>query len=198
MRRRTFLIGVAALPVAGGSPPIRTCEDWGARPPQEPLVLVGRPVRILIHHTATANSDDLSIGHAYELARWIQDLHMDTNGWADSGQHFTISRGGVLMEGRHGSRDALEAGDRMVVGAHCPGQNDRAIGIENEGIYMDTVPPQQQWDSLVQFCAHVCDRYNIPTTEIFGHRDFFVTQCPGDALYAMLPRLRSEVAAQFR
>lgn len=123
---------------------------------------------------------------------------MDRNGWVDSGQHFTNSRGGVLMEGRHGSYDALRAGDQIVVGAHCPGQNDVAIGIENEGLYVAMEPPQQQWDSLVAFCALVCDRYNIPASEIFGHRDFTVTQCPGDALYALLPRLRSEATGQFR
>jgi hypothetical protein len=108
MRRRTFLAGVPALAVSGVDLSIRTCEDWQARPPAGELVAVlHRPTRILVHHTATENVDDLSIGQAYDLARWIQDLHMDRNGWVDSGQHFTNSRGGVLMEGRWGSYAAL-------------------------------------------------------------------------------------------
>jgi hypothetical protein len=161
-------------------------------------VVSRKPERIVIHHSTSPNLDDQSIGRAYDHARWIQDLHMDQNGWVDSGHHFSNSRGGYVVEGRHGSRAALESGDRLVLGAHCPGQNDRAIGIENEGLYVDISPPLAQWDSLVTFCAHLCFRYGIPTSEIFGHRDFVVTQCPGDALYALLPRLRSEVNALFR
>lgn len=201
LRRRTFLMGLTATAFPGDdhNVPVRSCEDWGARPPRDGIQTVLRkPERILIHHSTSPNLDDHSIGRAYEHSHWIQDLHMDRNGWIDSGQHFSNSRGGFVTEGRHGSLAALERGDRMVVGAHCPGQNDRAIGIENEGLYVDISPPQAQWESLVAFCAHLCFRYGIPAGEIFGHRDFLVTQCPGDALYALLPRLRSEVNALFR
>ncbi|MBB5956401.1 hypothetical protein FHS29_002987 [Saccharothrix tamanrassetensis] len=202
MRRRTLLTGVVATgflaaPAAHASPvpPIRTCADWSARPPaQPPPVVRQRPVRILVHHTASENSMDFGQEHAYAHARWIQDLHMDKNGWIDSGQHFTNSRGGFLMEGRHGSLDALRAADRIVVGAHCPGQNVEAVGIENEGTYLTVEPPAGQWDSLVSFCAFTCEQYGIPPREIFGHRDYHDTLCPGDKLYALLPRLRQEVA----
>jgi hypothetical protein len=203
-RRRTLLTGAAGAGILlglGASPadaavlPIRSCADWGARPPSSaPTVLDSKPVRILIHHTATDNVTDYSQAHAYEHARWIQNLHMDTNGWIDSGQHFTNSRGGFLMEGRHQSLSALRAGTRMVQGAHCPGQNSIAIGIENEGNYMTVEPRQEQWDSLVSFCVYVCDQYGIAPTSIDGHRDYKDTLCPGDKLYAQLPRLRQEVA----
>ncbi|HEX6347564.1 peptidoglycan recognition family protein [Umezawaea sp.] len=205
VRRRTLLAGVAAsgLLVGLGSAsaraallPVRSCADWGARPPSSPVTLVQRrPVRILVHHTATENVTDYSVEHAFEHARWIQDHHMDDNGWLDSGQHFTNSRGGFLMEGRHGSLDALHAGDRVVEGAHCPGQNTTAIGIENEGLYTAEEPRREQWDSLVSFCVYTCEQYGIAPTAIDGHRDHYTdTQCPGDKLYAMLPRLRQEVA----
>ncbi|MGZ3140940.1 peptidoglycan recognition protein family protein [Lentzea chajnantorensis] len=209
IRRRTLLTSLtatAAVPALSATPAtaqapvqIYSCADWGARPPGEGIeVVVRKPERIVIHHSTSPNLDNQSIGRAYEHAQWIQNLHMDQNGWVDSGQHFSNSRGGFVLEGRHGSLNALELGDRIVVGAHCPGQNDCAIGIENEGLYVDVSPPLAQWDSLVAFCAHLCFRYGIPTGEIFGHRDFMVTQCPGDALYALLPRLRSEVTALFR
>ncbi|MEU7524861.1 peptidoglycan recognition family protein [Saccharothrix sp. NPDC042600] len=202
MRRRTLLAGVVGAGFLTATPahatpvlPIRSCADWSARPPAAaPTVLAQRPVRILVHHTATENTPDVSQEHAYAHARWIQDLHMDTNGWIDSGQHFTNSRGGFLMEGRHGSLAALRSGDRVVVGAHCPGQNSAAIGIENEGNYMAVEPPVLLWDSLVSFCVHTCEQYAIPPSEIFGHRDYRDTLCPGDKLYALLPRLRQEVA----
>ncbi|XVV01224.1 peptidoglycan recognition protein family protein [Actinosynnema sp. CA-248983] len=162
---------------------------------EEPNVVLKRPERILIHHTATENAGDTSERHAFELARFFQRLHAADRGWGDTGQHFTISRGGRLLEGRHGSLAALRSGDRLVEGAHCPGQNRSSVGIENEGTYVSEVPPDEQWDALVWLCARVCRQYDIPPTEIYGHRDFYGdTVCPGDAFYALLPRLRADVA----
>ena len=46
-------------------------------------------------------------------------------------------------------------------------------------------------------CAYVCKAVGkVKPTEIYGHRDFKDTACPGDALYKMLPKLRSEGAAR--
>ncbi|MFE9748750.1 peptidoglycan recognition family protein [Saccharothrix saharensis] len=204
LSRRAVVLGVGAVVGLGASalPPrparrrIERCAEWGARTPAErPAVVDRRPERILVHHTATENVADGSRRHAHELARFFQSLHMDANGWGDTGQHFTITRGGVVLEGRHGSVDALLAGDRMVEGAHAFGQNRNSIGIENEGTYVDGVPPAVQWDALVWLCVVTCRQYSIPPSEIHGHRDFWDgTVCPGDALHALLPRLRAQVA----
>lgn len=180
---------------AVAAPTIASCATWGARDPLPLTEITTPPNKILVHHTATANSTDYSQAHAFALARSIQDYHMDTNGWSDSGQHFTISRGGYAMEGRHYSLSHLQSGSGMVVGAHCPGQNDQAIGIENEGTYSTVAPTTALYDQLVKMCAYICDRYKIPATEIYGHRDFRATECPGDVLYSMLPQLRLDVAA---
>jgi N-acetylmuramoyl-L-alanine amidase len=178
------------------TPTIASCATWGARDPSSTLTQIStNPDKILIHHTATANSTDYSLSHAYSLARSIQDYHMDVNGWSDTGQHFTVSRGGYMMEGRHYSLSHLTSGSGMVVGAHCPGQNDKAIGIENEGTYTSVTPTTALYNNLVQLCAYICSKYGIAATEIYGHRDFYSTACPGDAFYAMLPQLRTDVAA---
>ncbi|MFE0027398.1 peptidoglycan recognition family protein [Amycolatopsis sp. NPDC059021] len=209
LSRRAVLCGAAGLTVASAAglllpgmadaaaaPRVYSCAEWGARPPSDPLVtLTHRANRILIHHIDSPNSTDYSLAHAFQVARDDQHDHMDNNHWSDTGQHFTVSRGGYRLEGRHGSLDALRAGDRMIRAAHCPGQNDNAIGIENEGTYMTVEPPAAQWKSLVVFCAYICRQYGIPVAEIKGHRDFYNTDCPGDRLYAKLPQLRKEVAA---
>jgi N-acetyl-anhydromuramyl-L-alanine amidase AmpD len=72
------------------------------------------------------------------------------------------------------------------------------VGIENEGTYSTTGPTTQQWSRLRQMCAYVCQQYKVRPTEIYGHRDFKDTACPGDVLYKMLPQLRTEVAALLR
>lgn len=175
---------------------VHSTAAWGARPPSEPVTIVNsRPNKILIHHTATANTSDLSQAHAFALARSIQRHHMDNNEWIDSGQHFTISRGGYVMEGRHRSLETLRGGRTMVSSAHCPGQNQQAIGIENEGSYGSVLPPAGQYSKIVAFCADICRAYAIPAAEIYGHRDFRATECPGDLFYSRLPQLRRDVAA---
>jgi hypothetical protein len=191
---REAALGAGRGAVEGG-PDIVDCAGWGARPNSDIVpVWNQKPVKILVHHTAGANGDDLSRGAADAMARGIQNFHMDARGWLDSGQHFTISRGGFVLEGRHRSLEVLRAGRQQVEGAHCTGQNVVAIGIENEGTYIDQDPPGALWDSLRSTCAYICGQYGIAPTELYGHRDFKNTICPGDRLYGMLPRLRSEVA----
>ncbi|MFB4319623.1 peptidoglycan recognition family protein [Actinomadura sp. 21ATH] len=193
------LLGVAATPTAAtavAAPRAYTRADWNARPPLNPATVLNRaPDRIVVHHTASANSTDHSLAHAYALSRSIQAHHMDTNGWADTGQQLTISRGGHLMEGRNRSLQAINAGDH-VVGAHTASHNDHTIGIENEGLYMTAAPTAALWTTLVETCAWLCDVYGLsPGTAIVGHRDLNATACPGDVLYARLPDLRDAVAA---
>ena len=57
------------------------------------MLLAARPTRILVHHTASANTTDLSQAQAFSLARTIQQSHF-SRGWIDTGQQFTVSRGG--------------------------------------------------------------------------------------------------------
>ncbi|MBB5234715.1 N-acetyl-anhydromuramyl-L-alanine amidase AmpD [Deinococcus budaensis] len=178
------------------SPAIATTAAWKAQAPREAVTLLAtRPTRIIVHHTASANVSDLSQAQAHSLARSIQQAHFD-RGWTDSGQQFTISRGGYVLEGRHRSLEAAQTGTQHVRGAHCESFNDVSVGIENEGTYTSVSPPAAQYDALVRTCAWLCGQYGIPATEIYGHRDFLNTSCPGDVLYARLPQLRRDVAAR--
>ncbi|UQX01891.1 peptidoglycan recognition family protein [Streptomyces sp. RerS4] len=175
---------------------IADCAMWGARRESAPpAVLATRPRSIVIHHTATANVADVTRERAFTLARSIQRHHMVERGWSDTGQHFTVSRGGFVVEGRHGSLAALRSGTSMVRGAHCTGHNDTSLGIETEGTYTGAAPPAAQYRALVELCARICHGYGLPPSAVHGHRDFNATQCPGDALHALLPRLREDVAA---
>ncbi|OKK22086.1 N-acetylmuramoyl-L-alanine amidase [Streptomyces sp. CB00455] len=190
--------GALALPASGrATVEVLSCEEWGARPPSESVVVLSTaPERIIVHHTATANVEDYSKQRAFALARAIQNYHMDTQGWIDTGQHFTVSRGAYVTEGRHRSLAELTGGARQVRAAHCVGQNNVAVGIENEGTYTSVEPPARQYEALVALCAQICHQYGLPASEIHGHRDFNQTSCPGDRLYALLPRLRQDVAAR--
>ena len=176
-------------------PWIIDCDTWGARPPSSPIQITGNTTnKIILHHMAFPNVTDYSREHAMQLARDCQDLHMGGNGWADTGQHFTVSRGGYVLEGRHRSLETLDAGQHQVISAHCPGENGNAIGIENEGTYITETPPAALLHSMVRLCAAVCVQFRLKPWDIFGHWDFRVTDCPGIAFYRMFPKVRSRVA----
>lgn len=206
--RGAVLLGVGAaattvpvLTAAGpaqaqvATPTIHGRSAWNARSPRSPVTIRNhRPNKIIVHHTATANQSDTSLARAFSLSRGIQNHHMDSNGWIDTGQQFTISRGGHIMEGRHRSLPTLQGGSTFVHGAHAGSQNSQSIGIENEGTYTSATPPGALYNSLVQTCAYICQQYGINPSQIFGHRDFGSTQCPGNVLYGMLPQLRNDVA----
>jgi len=178
----------AAVP----EPTIASCSTWGARAASSAVTIHSyKPSYIVVHHTATSNSVATTQAAAYGLARSIQNFHMDSNGWIDSGQNFTVSRGGYAMEGRHRSLETLRGGTSFVHGAHvgAGNVNSESIGIENEGTYTSVTPPDALFDKLTALCAYICDQYGIASNQIFGHRDFMATACPGNVLYGMLPEL---------
>jgi hypothetical protein len=193
------LIGAADLTLArsahaAAAPHVYTRAEWGARPPTSAAEIIAAPDHLVVHHMAFPNSTDYSLTHAFQLSRDCQDLHMDTNGWADTGQQLTISRGGYVMEGRNRSLEAIGKGAN-VMGAQVANENGHTLGIENEGTYTSVLPPTALWNSLVQTLAWLCADYGLdPHTAIVGHRDYNNTECPGDALYAKLPNLRNDVA----
>src|SRR3954453_4542164 len=172
-----------------------TRAEWGARPPTSTAQIIAAPDHLVVHHMAFPNSTDYSLAHAFQLSRDCQDLHMDTNGWADTGQQLPISRGGYVMEGRNRSIEAIGKGAN-VMGAQVANENGHTLGIENEGTYTSVLPPAALWNSLVKTLAWLCDDYGLdPHASILGHRDYnSTTQCPADALYAKLHQLRDDVA----
>jgi hypothetical protein len=185
------------LGYAAVTPPrVYTRAEWSARPPSSPVTVLNHgPDHIVVHHTASGNSVDYSWRQAARVSHWIQDLHMDENGWIDSGQQLTISRGGYVMEGRDQSLAAINSG-KLAYGSQTANQNDHTIGIENEGLYMTQDTTSALFNSLVQTCAWLCVTYQLdPHTAILGHRDYVsTTVCPGDILYSRLPELRNRVA----
>ncbi|GAA2429998.1 hypothetical protein GCM10010191_49280 [Actinomadura vinacea] len=175
------------------APLIHATERWGAREAERTATVKSGPKYIVVHHTFTDNVDDYSLAQAQRLARSIQNVHMD-QGWGDTGQQFTISRGGHVLEGRTGSLAAARDGE-MVVGTHVAGANDFSVGIECEGTYNTVMPPRRLLASLVRMCAWLSVQYDLnPHEAIVPHMKFNDTDCCGYKFAPTLPRLRDEVA----
>ncbi|WP_101611040.1 N-acetylmuramoyl-L-alanine amidase [Amycolatopsis sp. BJA-103] len=190
----TFSAAAVAAPGAA-EPKIHDTAAWSARPPNGTIEVQNhKPTYIVVHHTVDpGNVTDYSLEHAFWASRAIQNFHMDTRGWVDSGQQFTNSRGGHITEGRHRSLEVLRGGTKHVLGANVGNNNSTCIGIENEGLYSTENVTPALWDSLVKMVAYIASQYGISPQFIKGHRDFNSTECPGTVLYNRLPELRTAV-----
>jgi hypothetical protein len=180
-------------------PPIIRTDQWGAKPARAQAVFVGRPERILFHHTAghhpeIDNPRNESRAEAIRYAKAIQSFHMNGNGWNDSGHNFLICRNGLILVGRHQSLTAIRRG-RMVLSAHCPGQNDQP-GIEHEHIGKEPMT-KEQFHASAWLHAWIIDRCHMRGVPIDPHKKYYATSCPG-SLERELPALKTAVAQMLR
>ena len=170
---------------------IRTRAEWGAVTVSESFSR-DTALGIVLHNMQNANREPLADPNAeqefaFGISRECQRMHMEDNGWSDTGQNFTISRGGVIMEGRKSSIDAAHHGT-VTQGAHASGVphfNRHFHGIELEGDFRESfaIAPEQL-TALVNLCAHLriwagnpeeTDWKVIPHAQVLeGHTD-----CPG-------------------
>lgn len=191
-------LATAGRAVAAEAPVIHPTSEWKARAATGAIVVENhKPTYLVVHHTVDpGNNTDYSLAHALQISRDIQNLHMDTRGWIDTGQQFTNSRGGYVTEGRHRSLEVLRGGTKHVQGANVANHNSECLGIENEGIYSLVDVPVALWNSLVKLLAYIASQYHVAPDFIKGHRDFNSTECCGQVLYDRLPELRKAVGQQ--
>jgi hypothetical protein len=161
---------------------IYTVHDWNARRPKQGIQTVGRASRIIFHHTAGHHREisgaGESIQESMQYARDIQNFHMDTNGWTDSGHNFLVCRNGAILQGRWLTVSAIQAG-HMVLSAHCPGQNDQ-IGIEHEHYAAEPMTKEQR-EASARLQAWIAWKYNKATVLPVGpHSAYYATACPAN------------------
>jgi hypothetical protein len=176
-------------------------SEWGAVNPTRPITRVGKPNKIIFHHTDGHHPDlDQDSGEsraeAIAFAKAIQRDHMHRQPpdgpFIDSGHNFLVTRSGLVLEGRHGSVAAIMDGV-MVQSAHCPDQNTQP-GIEHEHIGNEQMTPEQREASLFLH-EFICRHTGIKPNEIHPHREFFNTECPG-VLNTALGQFRRDLATR--
>jgi hypothetical protein len=159
------------------------CPKWRARPPKQGITVVGMSKRIIFHHTAGHGINfpppkDREEAIAY--ARAVQNYHMDSNGWIDSGHNFLVMRSGVIIQGRWLTISAILA-HHMVHSAHCPGQNDQ-IGIEHEHKGTEEMTAKQR-ESSARLQAWIADKYGLEgVLPVDPHSAHFNTSCPANLI----------------
>ncbi|HVA67050.1 MAG TPA: peptidoglycan recognition family protein [Elusimicrobiota bacterium] len=166
-------------------PLIHARREWHAQPTRNPYTPMMAPWRITIHHTAGPQS--MTLKDTLREVRFIQDFQQDGRGWDDIGYHFLIDGAGNIIEGRPVN----------AVGSHVKGDNDGNIGIAMMGYFSPPVNDRltaAQESALVALLRYLHARYNIPMSEVKGHRDYERTECPGNNVYNLLPEIRREAA----
>ncbi len=197
-----------------GQPPIVPRSQWDpgnqCRPRYAPQY--GRVDMAFVHHTVNANSYGPGDSAAIVLA--VCRYHRDSNGWNDIGYNFLVDRYGKIFEGRAGGID------RAVIGAQAQGYNSYSTGVSNIGDFTSVGETSAGIRSTARIIAWKLHLHGAPVegkitetsgggslnahpqgeritfNRISGHRDGDATDCPGNALYAQLPSIRS-LASQY-
>lgn len=154
---------------------------------------------LIVHHSASSNSNTDYIN----VVRNIYLLHTQSNGWDDIGYNFLVAQDGTIFEGR--DNQGIDSSDN-IKGAHFCGKNDNTMGICLLGNYEKQAPSEATIQSLKSLLVWKCFKEDLDALgesrhpaggnfleHIAGHRDGCATACPGDSVYTLLPKLRSEV-----
>lgn len=172
-------------------PTIISRAEWGARNPKYDYSNHPYFNKMTLHHAAGWAAKTLDEGKA--AVKSIQDFHQDGRGWSDIGYHFLVDMAGNIYQGR----------PETVLGAHVGGANTGNIGVCILGCYH---PPEtsipcfdemsyNSEQSLIKLYAWISDTYGVEPKLLKGHRDYFgTTSCPGNNVWSMLPKLRSEIS----
>jgi hypothetical protein len=181
-------------------PPVVTRTEWECPEGEGSLrgsLKYTTVTHLIVHHTAMGVETPDSDWPA--LARSIWKFHVLERGWADIGYNYLIDPNGVIYEGR--------AGGDNVIGAHFSGVNAGTMAVALLGDFTTEAPTAKALNSLKEVLAWKCDQRDLDPegrslheasqfilNTISGHRDGpKPTECPGEALYILLPAIRAEV-----
>lgn len=125
--------------------------------------------RILIHHSATPVDTPPEAIFSYHTLPPPRG-----RGWRNVGYNFLVHKNGEKYSVRDGR-------PMTIPGAHCPGQNQIALGVCLIGDFTKEPPPDAQLAVAADLCSELCKRWGILPIDIRPHRAFRKTECPGKA-----------------
>ncbi len=168
---------------------------------------------LILHHTATRNvSGDADYFKSVMRAIWR--YHTYDLGWGDIGYNYVVDPNGAIYEGRAGGDD--------VIAGHTGTFNAYTLGLSLIGTFETVRPTAAALIAAERLMAwkcsqkgfsplasspikQTCSGLTFTTANLAGHRDYKgyalncyanydpnLTACPGSALHAMLPEIRSE------
>lgn len=186
-----ILLAGCSRPVADTSPVPAGVEflsrsEWGA---SDPVLAMQEhePSRITIHHTATRQDTTRSLAEKLRaLQEFSQSESQLADGrtkeqWADVPYHLYVDVHGAVGE----ARDLRYAGD-----SNTPYDPSGHILVVFEGNFEEEALTPAQRRTLDLLIPYLAERYDVPAERLAAHKDFADTLCPGENLYAEIPRLK--------
>lgn len=171
--------------------------------------------RIVIHHSATANNDQIP---AVARIQSIYRFQAVTQGWGDIGYNYIIDQNGKIYEGRYGGNGAR--------GAHVFRDSDKdnfnygSVGIVLLGTFTNQDASPQMYASLERLVGWLAATNNldplaVKTSSIWnfnskgftdtflghtvlGHKDIENTQCPGMINLDTIRQQAASYAAKYK
>lgn len=145
--------------------------EWDVTPNPDPNSVSYQPGPLIVHHSVYPRIDSPTLSEAKARIREIDRLH-ESKGWHIGVGYSFVIIGRYVFEGRW--RDP---------GAHTVGFNSIYPAVCVDGNYTAQAPHSTELQMLVGLARH------IGRDALTGHRDYNSTGCPGNRLYAELPRL---------
>lgn len=109
--------------------------------------------RIQLHHTYSPSYKDFTGSNHEALQKSMRSYHMNTNGWSDIGQHFTIFSDGIIMTGR-----SIEATPAGIYGANTGAICVECVGNFDKGADVMT---DAQKNAIVSVLKTLLDRFGL-------------------------------------
>ncbi|SEH57445.1 Uncharacterized conserved protein, contains LGFP repeats [Mycolicibacterium rutilum] len=203
----------SAASAPGVAPNIIARPQWGADESMRCGPQYDLGIRAgIVHHTAGSN--EYAPEDSAGIVRSIYEYHTRTLGWCDIAYNALVDKYGQVFEGRAGGMD------RPVEGAHTGGFNRDTWGVAMMGNFevvpptpiqvrttgrllgwrlgLDRIDPRGQ--AVLPSAGGSFSKFPVGATPtlpaIFTHRDVGVTECPGNAAYALMDHIR-DIAARF-
>jgi N-acetylmuramoyl-L-alanine amidase/FlgD Ig-like domain len=202
----------AAAEAQTTKPAMVTRAQWGAMKPRPNCLGFAPSIKMAyVHHTSGSNS--YSPAQSDDIMRGIQYYHQITRGYCDIAYNFLVDKYGTIFVGRFKSTDLHV----NVIPASQAGFNTSTFSVSAMGNYQVVRPSAATVSSIERVLAWRLDVAHQPPTGtawmtsaggatnkypdgqtvrlplISGHRQTGITDCPGNYLWALLPRIRDAV-----
>lgn len=139
----------------------------------------GTPMRITVHHSGEHRDAGMN---PVEWLRLVDQQHIQGVGkaepWACIGYHFIVGPDGKIYEGRPLTYQGAHAGNDDF--------NRLNIGICLVGEFEAHRVPILQREALLAALDRLCSDYGISHGNVYGHRKFKITECPGRYLSQLI------------
>lgn len=153
--------------------------EWKARAPRSAMADQAPPTEAFLHYSDSSDAARIDTdAEAAAAVRSIQRFHIEGRGWSDVAYHYLA----VQLQGR---------GETLLFAGRNPRKVPAAQGGHNAGTLAICVYAGPL-DTITRRTLYVVEevlRKHPQLRTLGGHRDVTATACPGDELYATIPRI---------